>query len=120
MDATVQTLRLTALDLVEAVINGLRQFLCGQFVDKRRARLCRNPRKHAWSCASPISADRDVDVAAASREPPWHKRSQSSGTFGSCPVSCAANGPRRPPASARIVSVVITINQPAALPRGLG
>src|SRR5882672_6833979 len=35
-DGRGSTLRVTALDIFESLINGLRQFLCGQFVDKRR------------------------------------------------------------------------------------
>jgi len=46
-------------------INDLRGFLCGQIVDKRRARLCRNSNEYACSCARPIRGVQCVYVVVA-------------------------------------------------------
>jgi hypothetical protein len=49
-------------------INNLRGFFCGQIVDNRRARLCRNPNESACSCMQPIRAVWSVYVVIAQPE----------------------------------------------------
>src|SRR5207244_5663231 len=42
--------------------------VCGQIVDNRGARLCRDPRKYALLCVRPTSADQSAYVAVARRD----------------------------------------------------